>query len=78
MTIASIASALPYIQIGFSVFLVLLVLIQQTDASMGAAFGGSGGEGVARTRRGLERSIFQLTIVVGILFVLSVVASILI
>ena len=69
-------SILPYIQIGLSVVLVLLVLLQQTDASMGAAFGSSGGEGVARTRRGIERTFFQLTIVVAILFVLSVIASI--
>ena len=75
----TIASILPYIQIGLAVVLATMVLIQQTDASMGAAFGGSGGgEGIERTRRGLERTIFQGTIVVAILFVISVIASIVI
>ncbi|OHB18388.1 MAG: preprotein translocase subunit SecG [Parcubacteria group bacterium RIFCSPHIGHO2_01_FULL_45_26] len=73
----NLASFLPWVQIGLSVMLIILVLLQQTDASMGAAFGASGGEGVARTRRGFERTIFQISIVVGILFVVSVLASIL-
>ena len=72
-----LAGFLPWVQIGLSVILIILVLIQQTDASMGAAFGGSGSEGVSRTRRGFERTIFQTTIVVAILFVISVLASIL-
>ncbi len=72
-----LASFLPWVQIGLSVILIILVLLQQTDASMGAAFGGSGAEGVTRTRRGIERSIFQATIVVSILFVISVLASVL-
>ena len=75
----SIATALPWIQIVLSVFLAALILIQQTDASMGAAFGGSGGgDSIERTRRGADRIIFQLTIVVAILFALSVFAGILI
>ncbi|HEY4493054.1 MAG TPA: preprotein translocase subunit SecG [Candidatus Paceibacterota bacterium] len=74
----TIVSILPYIQIGLSFVLVTLVLVQQTDASLGAAFGGSGGEGAERTRRGLERTLFQSTIIVAILFVVSVIASILI
>jgi len=74
----TISSILPYIQIGLSVILCVLVLVQQTDASLGAAFGGSSGEGIERTRRGLDRTIFQATIVVAILFCLSVIASILI
>lgn len=72
-----LASFLPWVQIGLSVILIILVLLQQTDASMGAAFGGSGAEGVSRTRRGVDRIIFQVTIVVAILFVISVLASIL-
>lgn len=71
----TIASILPYIQIGLAIVLAVMILVQQTDASVGAAFGGSGGEGIERTRRGLERTIFQGTIVVAVLFVVSVVAS---
>ncbi|HEY4504621.1 MAG TPA: preprotein translocase subunit SecG [Candidatus Paceibacterota bacterium] len=67
---------LPWVQIGLAVILIILILLQQTDASMGAAFGGSGGEGVERTRRGMERTIFQTTIAVSVLFVVSIIASI--
>ena len=72
------ASALPWIQIILSVILAALILFQQTDASLGAAFGGSGGEGIERTRRGLERTLFQVTIVVAILFALSILATLVI
>ncbi|MEK7535420.1 MAG: preprotein translocase subunit SecG [Patescibacteria group bacterium] len=72
------ASLLPWLQIGLSIVLVALVLLQQTDASLGAAFGASGGEGIERSRRGLERTIFQVTIIIAILFSISVFASLLV
>mgnify|MGYP001588652041 CR=1 FL=1 len=71
-------SILRYIQIGLSIILAALILIQQTDASLGAAFGGSGGDSIERSRRGLERTLFQITIVIAILFAISVLASLLI
>lgn len=49
-----------------------LILMQQSDAGLGAVFGGTDGGGINRTRRGSEKIIFQATIVIGILFVLSV------
>ena len=67
---------LPYIHIILSVFLIAAILIQQSDASIGGIFGGSDdGEGVARTRRGAEKIIFQATIVLAILFTLSSIVS---
>lgn len=69
---------LPYIQIGLSVILVALILIQHSDESLGSAFGASGSEGQYRTRRGAELYIFRTTIAVTILFILSAVANILI
>jgi len=74
----TVASILPYIQIGLAVLLGALILLQQTDASMGAAFGGSGSDTIERSRRGLERTLFQVTIVISVLFAISVLASILI
>ena len=66
---------LPWIQIGLSVALVTLILLQQSDASVGAAFGGSGGDQIDRSRRGIDKIIFQITIVVAILFALSAITS---
>lgn len=68
---------LPYIQIGLSVVLVALVLVQHSDESLGSAFGASGSEGQYRTRRGAELYIFRATIVVAIVFILSAIANIL-
>jgi len=55
---------------------VLLILLQQRGASLGAGFGGSGE--LYTTRRGLEKSIFSTTVVFVIIFVLSILALLLI
>ena len=62
---------LPYIQIVLAILLGILILIQHSEGSLGAAFGGGGMEGGARTRRGPELWIFRTTILVAILFVAS-------
>jgi protein translocase SecG subunit len=62
---------LTYIQIILAVLLGILVLIQQSEGSLGAAFGGGGMDGVSRTRRGPELWIFRATIIVACLFVAS-------
>jgi len=67
------ASYYPYIQIVLSVILVGLVLLQQSDASVGAAFGGDSLSGSSHTRRGPEKVIFITTIVVAVLFVASTI-----
>ncbi len=66
---------LSYIQIGLAVILCALILIQQSEASLGSAFGGSGGETTVRTRRGAELWIFRTTIVVACLFVASTILN---
>jgi len=62
---------LPYIQIVLSVLLVVAILLQQSEAGLGAAFGGSGDGGTYRTRRGFEKILFNATIAIAILFALS-------
>ena len=62
---------LSYIQIVLAVILSALVLIQQSEGSLGAAFGGSGMDATHRTRRGPELWIFRGTMVIAILFVAS-------
>lgn len=72
------AQLLPYIQIGLSVILGGLILLQHSDESLGSAFGAAGSEGQYRTRRGAELYIFRVTIAVALLFVLLAIANILI
>ncbi len=50
-----------------SIVLIMIVLLQTKGSSFSGAFGGDTGS-INRTRRGLEKTLFQLTIGVGILF----------
>lgn len=55
-----------------AILLILLILLQQRGASLGAGFGGSGE--LNTERRGLEKSLFNATIVFVVVFVLSILA----
>ena len=56
-------------QLLISLILIVVVLLQTRGGDIGAAFGGGGGGGSFRTRRGLEKTLFQLTIVLAVIFV---------
>ena len=49
---------------------VILILLQQRGASLGAGFGASGE--LYTTRRGLDKSLFNATIIFVAVFVLSI------
>lgn len=56
-----------------SVALVVAILFQAKGGGLGGIFGQA--ETVYRTRRGVEKSLFQITIVMAVLFIIiSVVA----
>ncbi|MBR1939473.1 preprotein translocase subunit SecG [Candidatus Saccharibacteria bacterium] len=55
---------------------VLLILLQQRGASLGAGMGGSGE--LYTERRGLEKSIFDVTVVVALVFILSILSALII
>jgi len=63
-----------YITIGSSLLMAILILLQTRGASLGAGFGGSAE--VNTVRRGSDKTIFQMTIIVGFIFVLSIVFGI--
>ncbi len=54
--------------------MTLLILVQTRGASLGAGLGG-GGE-VNMVRRGTDKSVHQLTIIVAIIFSLSLILGI--
>jgi preprotein translocase subunit SecG len=64
-----------YITLVDTALMILLILVQTRGASLGAGLG-SAGE-VNTTRRGTEKTIFQLTIICGIVFALSLILGIL-
>ena len=68
---SGLAGVLPYIQIALSVLLIIAILMQRTGASLGGAFGADNFSSGFHTRRGIERTLFNATIVLGILFAVS-------
>ena len=65
-------SILPWIQVVLSVLMIGAILMQQSEGSLGSAFGGGQAGGSPwRTKRGLEKQLFIGTIVLAILFLAS-------
>lgn len=68
---------LPYIQIVLSILLIGGVLLQQSEAGLGSAFGGGTESSMHHTRRGFEKFSFYFTILVSILFAVTAFTSLL-
>lgn len=68
-------SFLQIVTIGSAVLMVLAILLQQRGASLGAGFGSSGE--LYTTRRGIDKSLFEFTIVMAVVFVVSILAGLL-
>jgi preprotein translocase subunit SecG len=63
-----------YITLASMMLMTLLILIQTRGASLGAGLGGAGE--INTTRRGTDKTIFQLTIVTAAVFGLSLILGI--
>jgi preprotein translocase subunit SecG len=65
------------VQIVVSVALIFVLLVQAKGSGLGGVFGGEGG--IYKTRRGVEKTLFQVTIGLSIAFfvisMISVLAS---
>jgi preprotein translocase subunit SecG len=57
-----------------SIVLILLILLQSKGSSFSGAFGGDTGS-INRTRRGVEKTLFQFTIGTAIVYVLLALSS---
>jgi preprotein translocase subunit SecG len=68
---------LQIVQIIISVCLIVAILLQAKGSGLGGIFGGSD-SGIYKTRRGAERTLFNLTIVLVVLFFLFAMASVII
>jgi preprotein translocase subunit SecG len=56
--------------------MTVLILIQTRGASLGAGLGGAGE--VNTTRRGTDKTIFQLTIICALVFALSLILGVIV
>jgi preprotein translocase subunit SecG len=60
-------------QIVLAVALVLAILLQVKGGGLGGIFGQA--DSVYRTRRGIEKTLFQLTIVLAVLFIVVAIIA---
>ena len=77
-TLAAWLPAIRTVQIILSIAVIIFILLQVRGAGLGSAFGGSSAGSVFKTRRGVERLIFNITIVFVILFAIVSAMSMLI
>ncbi len=57
------------VQIVFSLTLIFLIVMQSKGSGFGSSF--MGGSQVYSTKRGVEKAVFKLTIVISVLFFIS-------
>ncbi len=65
--------ALLIAQMAISILIVVAVLLQNRGSGLSSVFGGGGA--IYRTKRGLEKGLFILTIILVILFIAIGVAN---
>ena len=63
-----------YITVGSAVLMVIFILMQTRGAGLGAGFGGSAE--INTVRRGSDKTLFQLTIVLATIFIGSIILGI--
>ena len=67
------ALAFQIVQIIIAVTIIALILLQVKGSGLGSIFGGDGG--VYRTRRGVEKTLYQATVALSVFFfIISLVA----
>lgn len=68
--------AISVVQILLSIVLTVLVIVQMRNAGLGGVFGGRDSE-VQHTRRGVDKLLFNLTIMTAVVFGLVSLLSVL-
>jgi preprotein translocase subunit SecG len=71
----NINTIIEIIMIGSAVLMIVAILLQQRGATLGAGFGSSGE--LYTTRRGVDKNLFEVTIVFAVIFVMSILAGLL-
>ncbi len=75
LVLSAYLPAIRIVQIILCVAVIVFILLQARGAGLGSAFGGSSTGSVFKTRRGVERLIFNITIVFVVLFCLISILS---
>lgn len=69
---------LSIVHVILALLLITLVLIQRANTDASGAFGADGGSGASLEKRGVEKSLHRLTLVIASLFVISLIYPIVI
>jgi preprotein translocase subunit SecG len=64
------------VQIILSAALIAFIVLQSKGAGLGGLTGGSEGGGVFRARRGVEKLLFNITVVLAIAFFITAVVNV--
>ncbi|MBU6490663.1 preprotein translocase subunit SecG [Patescibacteria group bacterium] len=67
--------ALPYAEIILSILLIVGIVLQQRGATLGGAFGGDNFASTFYKRRGAEKFLFNATIAIAVILVLTAIAN---
>jgi preprotein translocase subunit SecG len=71
----NIDTILQFTTVASAILMILTILLQQRGASLGAGFGSSGE--LYTTRRGLDKNLFEVSIVLAVIFILSILSGLL-
>lgn len=75
----SVQDALQIIQILTSITLIAVIVLQgRGQQGIGGLMGGADNLGITKTRRGLEKTLFQITVGLSVAFLLNAIIQLLI
>jgi len=71
----TIDTILQILTIGSGILMIVSILLQQRGATLGAGFGSSGE--LYTTRRGIDKNLFEVSVIFAVIFILSILAGLL-
>lgn len=71
----TIDTILQIVTVASAVLMIVSILLQQRGATLGAGFGSSGE--LYTTRRGIDKNLFEVSVVFAAIFILSILAGLL-
>ena len=75
----TLKTALQIIQILISLAMIAVIILQARGSGLGSLFGGGdAGFGISKTRRGLERTLFQITIILAAAFLINAIVQLMV
>lgn len=71
-------SAFQIASLVLSFILIGLIMLQVKGGALGSLLGGDAGGGITRTRRGLEKTLFQITVGLSTVFLVICILAVIV